>query len=356
MMIQKIWKIILASLVLGTICGGLWIFLRDTFFLVLPSESESRVIMQNESNGDDAKDTIFINEDDFLVQKERDVSISDDHARIIRILFGGDMNFDRYIRTKAQHNGYDAIFSQIKNVIDEHDCMIANLEGPITEHASVSQYSKIGTSENYRFTFEPVVADVLAAHRVCAVNIGNNHIGNFGREGIDRTKELLDERGIAYIADTGDPQEIRSRIIDMNGVHVGLVNYNAFVEDAYEHTLTDIADVRSDSDIVIVYAHWGVEYQSTARQAERVIAQTCIDAGADLVIGSHPHVIQNSEEYKGKKIYYSLGNFIFDQYFRPETMQGMLVSVTYDADHDIMSFREYAITMESTGITRLSTN
>jgi poly-gamma-glutamate synthesis protein (capsule biosynthesis protein) len=232
--------------------------------------------------------------------------------------------------------------------------MIANVEGPVTDNASVSQDSVMGSSDNYRFTFDPASLDALVAHDTCAVNIGNNHIENFGREGITQTKKYLQQRKIAYIGDTGDVQEERARVVLVNGVRVGLVNYNAFVADAYEHAHADLAEIVPQSDVVVVYTHWGVEYATEARTQEREMARAFIDAGADLIIGSHPHVVQNIEEYKGKEIYYSLGNFVFDQYFQPETQKGLLVGVTYDKKRDTLSFRDYAITLQRTGQTVLT--
>ena len=284
-----------------------------------------------------------------MQDKEHVVVSEDEQEQIVHILFGGDMNFDRYLRTIASRKGYPYLLDGVKSVTDEYDCMIANLEGPVTDNESVSQDSIMGSSDNYRFTFDPASLDALAAHRTCAVNIGNNHIGNFGHEGITQTKEYLQQKKIAYIGDTGDAQEDRARVVMVRGVRVGLVNYNAFVTDAYEHAHADLAEIVPQSDVVVVYTHWGVEYATEARTQEHEMAQAFIDAGADLIIGTHPHVVQNTEEYKGKKIYYSLGNFVFDQYFQPETQKGLLVGVTYDKKSDTLSFRDYAIILQRTG-------
>ncbi len=274
-------------------------------------------------------------------------------TRPATIIFAGDMNFDRYIRQTAEHNGYDSIFTHIRDVMYESDCVFANLEGPITEHGSVSQGSAFGSAQNYQFTFDPVIRDTLKNMNVCAVNLGNNHIHNFGDDGIYSTKKFLEEKEFLYVGDTGLAEEKRYDVITINDIKIGVVNYNAFVVQSPEHARADMIEIKDQSDFVIVYTHWGVEYASVPRSMERALAHELIDAGADAIIGSHPHVVQETEEYKGKMIYYSLGNFVFDQYFRAETQKGLLVAVTFDKEHDTLTFRDYAVCMKNTGQTVL---
>lgn len=274
-------------------------------------------------------------------------------TRPATIIFAGDMNFDRYIRQVADQKGYEHIFTSVRDVLTEGECVFANLEGPITESRSVSQGSAPGSAENYRFTFDPVVRDTLKNMNVCAVNLGNNHIHNFGDDGIYSTKKFLEEKEISYVGDTGQTEEKRYDVITINDIKIGIVNYNAFVAQSQEHVRADMIAIKDQSDFVVVYTHWGVEYASVPRSMERALAHELIDAGADVIIGSHPHVVQETEEYNGKMIYYSLGNFVFDQYFRTETQKGLLVAVTFDKEHDTLIFHDYAVCMKNTGQTVL---
>jgi poly-gamma-glutamate synthesis protein (capsule biosynthesis protein) len=292
----------------------------------------------------------YVTFDDLGATKE-DESKMTQEVHPVTILFAGDMNFDRHIRQKARQNGYDDILVGVRDVMRESDCAFANLEGPVTENASVSEGSAFGSAQNYQFTFDPQVVNVLKNTNICAVNIGNNHINNFGNEGIQSTKKFLEEKGIAYVGDTGLSGEKRFDILHIGGIAIGVVNYNAFVPDAREHAFADLATVKNESDFVVVYTHWGVEYATQSRNVERGIAHALIDAGGDVIIGSHPHVVQDSEKYNGKEIYYSLGNFVFDQYFRPETQKGLMVGVTFDKEHDTMTFREHTVCMKNTGQT-----
>ncbi len=93
--------------------------------------------------------------------------------------------------------------------------------------------------------------------------------------------------------------------------------------------LETVRDLASSSDYVVVNIHWGIEYQSKHGQIQQDLAHKLVDAGADAIIGHHPHVVQGSEVYKGKPIFYSLGNFIFDQYFSVETQRGLAVGLSF---------------------------
>jgi poly-gamma-glutamate synthesis protein (capsule biosynthesis protein) len=119
-------------------------------------------------------------------------------------------------------------------------------------------------------------------------------------------------------------------------------------------TLQDIQNVKQEKiDRLIVYTHWGKEFTDVPEADIRNLAHQFIDAGADLIIGSHPHVIQSQEEYRGKKIYYSLGNFIFDQFFDPRTQKGLVVTAEIQAGVDGIKLQESAAQMKTSGQTVL---
>ena len=272
----------------------------------------------------------------------------------VTILFGGDMMFDRYIRQMSDGKGYDHIMEDLSSTLHTADLVVANLEGPVTENESRSLYSEIGSYDNYIFTFDPAILETLKKNKVSLVNIGNNHIGNFGIEGVADTKRFVKEAYLNYFGDTGTPDEQRYYVKEINGQKIAFVNYNAFVQNAVANTLSDIEIVAPDADHVILYTHWGEEYVTHSREHEQMLAHQFIDAGVDLVIGSHPHVVQESEIYKGKTIYYSLGNFVFDQYFSDETRNGLMVKVNMPANEEqTLVFKEIPITLNATGQTRI---
>ena len=132
-----------------------------------------------------------------------------------------------------------------------------------------------------------------------------------------------------------------------DNLKIGFVNYNQFVPHGFAAAKEDILKARSQADLVVLYAHWGEEYRERPGQTIEEQAHQLIEAGADLIIGSHPHVIQSTELYQGKKIYYSLGNFLFDQYFSPETQKGLLVVLTIDPKTRAFSFQDLTVQMAS---------
>ncbi len=259
----------------------------------------------------------------------------------IKILFVGDMMFDRHIREVADKKGYGYIFEGVKDLLAREDLVVGNLEGPITDNQSISIKTKMDEKNNFRFTFDPMAAKVLAENNIKLVNLGNNHILNREEKGVEQTKKYLSEAGVNYFGDTGGleaklPAGSLASMKEIGGNKIVFVNYNYSSSGSEERAIEEIKKEKNQADFVILFTHWGTEYKVGDPGAQiRDLAHRFIDAGADLLIGTHPHVIQSSEVYSGKKIYYSLGNFIFDQYFQKETMEGLGVEVTINPDRSM---------------------
>jgi poly-gamma-glutamate synthesis protein (capsule biosynthesis protein) len=280
--------------------------------------------------------------------------VSQPEPESIKLLFGGDMMFDRNIRLKMEAAGTEFVLAELNELFWQYDSVIANLEGPVTDNSSRSVNSTPGSTDNFFFTFPVEIVPMLKNYNFQIVNIGNNHIHNFGNDGITQTKSNLEAGEIKYFGDSGLETKSDERVLfyPIKDKTLAFVNYNEFVPNGLNKTLADLEFVQNKADLVIVYTHWGAEYQPTANTVIQAQAHSFIDAGADLVIGSHPHVIQQSEVYEGKTIYYSLGNFVFDQYFSPETQTGMLVGVEIMPDLS-MTFEEMLVSTERTGQTIL---
>ena len=268
----------------------------------------------------------------------------------VTLLFGGDMMFDQWIRTVVRTKGASYPLAPLRETFLGADAVIANLEGPITTNDSVSETSEIGSRDNYVFTFDPSVATMLKDFNIVA-SIGNNHILNFKDEGAMETEKYLRGAGVGYF---GSPLAGESRILVKNirGFRVAFVNYNQFVSGGEAKALEDIKAAKGEADFTILYAHWGTEYVP-ATDREKELAHEFIDAGADLVIGSHPHVVQEHEVYNGKTVYYSLGNLVFDQYEKDETKNGLLVSVVIDPKTRGYEISEKPVIMGTNGQTRV---
>lgn len=261
------------------------------------------------------------------------------------ITFGGDMLFDRSIRAAMGKKGGGFIFSCIDGVLTKADFVVANLEGPITAFESRSLDTEPGSPDNLTFTFPTSTAPLLFAHNIKLVNLGNNHSKDFGEAGIHSTVSALRDAGVAYI---GDPFENRVAKSIVNSVPLVFISYNEFGGNVSE-VLSHIVSEKSGGYMPVVYAHWGDEY-TVANNAQRAVARQFVDAGAELVVGSHPHIVQEHEVYRGKHIYYSLGNFIFDQYWEESVRQGLLLEIVFGAS-GVQSIREIPIHLERDGRT-----
>jgi hypothetical protein len=250
------------------------------------------------------------------------------HDTVVRVLVGGDVMLDRTVRSRAEAEGYDYLIEPLLSLMHDHDIVVFNLEGPITDHDSVSLTSVVGEPANTQFTFSPTVATWLAKHDVIA-HVGNNHINDFGTEGVRKTIHYAREAGAVLFGDAGTalPTHTMQRVGDLT---FGLVSYNQFVGGSFARAVETLTSLRPNVDVLIVYAHWGDEYVAAPRASVRIWAGAFVDAGADLVVASHPHVVGAREHIAGVPVYYSLGNLVFDQYWNDEVRCGALLSVAID--------------------------
>jgi poly-gamma-glutamate synthesis protein (capsule biosynthesis protein) len=251
----------------------------------------------------------------------------------------GDMMLSRTVAAQMRLKGFDYPFQKMKMLLDSGDIIFGNLETPITA-------GRIIKPGDMTFRADPGVETFLAEAGFDVVSLANNHLMNFGERGLNDTLAALDTAGIKY-AGAGINAEAAHRptIIRANGIDFIFLAYDArdIVPVSYEATadrpgiaIMDIARVTEDvraaktnGNVVVVSMHGGVEYAPRPSQEQINFAHAAIDAGADLVLGHHPHVVQTVEKYKGKVIFYSLGNFIFDQTWSRETQDGLTVKLTF---------------------------
>ncbi len=268
----------------------------------------------------------------------------------ISIVFAGDINFDRYVRKQALIKGnYNYIFDSVRELFQSSEYVVANLEGPITDNDSISMNSEIGSTSNYFFTFPIETAQVLKDQNINLVNIGNNHIHNFGIDGLDQTKRHLSTANVEYFGHV-DANETNfnneSKVIEVSGYKILMLNYNQFIDTNLAQLHQFISSQDSQYDLILLYTHWGLEYNLEANTVMEELAHGFVDSGVDVIIGSHPHVVQQSEVYRGKTIYYSLGNFVFDQYFDTAVRQGLLVKLEINPNTGELVFTEYPTFIE----------
>ncbi|MDD2899489.1 MAG: CapA family protein [Desulfuromonadaceae bacterium] len=216
--------------------------------------------------------------------------------------------------------GYDYPFSGVRKVLASADINCANLESPIA--ADGEEY----TDKKYRFRADPTVAGAIRAAGFNLVTLANNHSMDFGGDALAETRQHLSDKGIASIgAGKNISDARRMALFTIKSKRLAFLAYSltqpfeffAGLEHpgtapGYEKLVTaDIASARKQADYVIVSFHWGKEALSTVQQYQQSMARKSIEAGADVIIGHHPHVLQGIEHYRNGLIFYSLGNFVF---------------------------------------------
>lgn len=276
----------------------------------------------------------------------------------IKIVFVGDIMLDdlpgKYIK-----DGNDP-FASFSSLFKSADLTIGNLE-------CVVGTTGIAEEKPYILRAHPRVLPLLKKY-FSALSLANNHSGDFGPTAFAAMLDLLDTSGIKYFGGGRNLQEAYAPIIfDLKGKRIALLAYNLFFPRSFE-ALEDRAGsawgeddyVREGirrarhihkADIVITYPHWGWENEKLASANQVALAHLMIDSGADAVIGGHPHVTQNIEIYKGKTIFYSLGNFVFDSFDTEDTNTGWAVEMTIQPDTTI-SWKIFEAKLDGNGIPR----
>ena len=235
----------------------------------------------------------------------------------ITFMIGGDAMFGRYIAYKFRNNLTRSIENLGERFFGGTDASIINLEGPISTYPVLINIDP----ENLVFNFPPETANVLKWLNLNAVSLANNHALNAGYSGLQNTQKVLSQKGIVAI---GDPNHLGLQEFSQGNSKLTILTIN--VSGTSTNISEPIRQAKENNSFVIVFPHWGSEYAQTHNSSQSRLAHQWIDAGADLIVGSHPHVIQDAEIYNNKPIIYSLGNLLFDQTFSRETQQGLVLA------------------------------
>jgi poly-gamma-glutamate synthesis protein (capsule biosynthesis protein) len=238
-----------------------------------------------------------------------------------KIFMAGDIMLGRYVETLMNKFGEDYPFEKISNVYTDSDIVFGNLEGPI----STNHYQ---TPDNVMvFSFKPETGSIIKRNGFNLVTLANNHTFDRADIGLNDSKFHLDEAGVDYF---GHPKLVDDFLeTKVNGheiVFIGL--HDTFLNDLdHDEAVRVVKEFKDKKKFVFVSIHWGSEYKPVSNKREQDFAHRLVDSGADVIIGHHPHVVQEIEEYNGSLIFYSLGNFIFDQYFSKETQEGLTLTM-----------------------------
>lgn len=232
----------------------------------------------------------------------------------VTLLITGDVMLGRQVGIEmVKRNDFLWPFHRTTDLLAGADLTLANLETPIVTGCPFS-------SEGMVFCADPRVAEGLAQAGIDGVSLANNHAYTYGEAGFDETLSYLRQAGV-------EPIPAGTLVVNtVDGLQIGILSFND--SDALLDVNWATAVVKESShqvDVLIGLIHWGVEYQAEPTDRQREVGHALIDAGMDVIIGAHPHRVQPVEEYGGKLIVYSLGNFVFDQMWWDETRLGGVV-------------------------------
>jgi len=259
------------------------------------------------------------------------------HAAPVRLVFVGDIMLDDG-PGRSIAAGRDPL-APFAAALRDADYTLGNLE------CALSDLGQAYVGKNYSFRAAPAAVEVLK-DRFDAVSLANNHSGDYGTAAFLDTLRRLDDAGIRRFGGGANLAEAHAPLwIERQGLRIAVLGYNEFKPRSFEagaarpgvawsedsQVLADIRAARAaGADLIIPFMHWGWEREARPSPRQRQLARRMIDAGADVVVGSHPHVTQTVEYHRGKLIVYSLGNFVFDGFDYPEAQRGWLLRVKLD--------------------------
>jgi poly-gamma-glutamate synthesis protein (capsule biosynthesis protein) len=258
----------------------------------------------------------------------------------ISLIAVGDVSFSRGVERafkKADDINYPLL--KIRDYFKTADLVFGNLETPITKGAEIPDFEMI-------FRSNPGTEQALKKASFSILSLANNHTPNFGESGLIDTFNYLDDAGIEYVGAGRNTKEANQPVfIEKEGIKLAFLAYNDndVVPNSYEaledragtafmridKMIKAVKEAKKEANFVIVSMHSGIEYVNEPNNSQVNFARAAIDSGADLIIGHHPHVVQVMEKYKDKFIFYSLGNFIFDQPQSLETREGIAIKVYF---------------------------
>jgi poly-gamma-glutamate capsule biosynthesis protein CapA/YwtB (metallophosphatase superfamily) len=273
----------------------------------------------------------------------------------VRLVACGDVIPGRHVAEKMAQHGVLYPFERVAPYLKGADIVYANLECPLSDRVE-PPYTGM------EFVAPTKTADGLKLCGIDVVSLANNHSTDFGPEVFADTLEVLKENGIEYVGGGTDADEAFTPVyLEANGVRFAFLNYNAVngptVDGAVGATDTragvaniqlepyspddpddfdlveqQVGEAAKNADVLVACFHWGPEEVYEPNQSMVKMAHTACDAGADLVIGTHPHSVQSVEYYNGSFIAYSLGNFVFDQMFSTQVREGIVLDCTFGGD------------------------
>lgn len=265
--------------------------------------------------------------------------LSTPSSDVTRVLLGGDVMLGRSVTVQTLDRERDPSypFDNMQKLFSLSDLIVFNLENPVVEKCPRRNSGMV-------FCAPPEMLEAFKGHNIL-VNLANNHTLNYGMEGYTETKKHLGDINIPYT----DSKTFHT--MDINGTTFGFLGFdkaqqsNPALSDAEKKLLTESSQ---KVDILLISIHWGVEYQKHPLEGQKRLAQELVNLGADIIVGHHPHWVQDIEMIGEVPVYYSLGNLVFDQMWSEETRKGLLILLTVK-NKKIVSEEKYPTYIQNLG-------
>ncbi len=244
------------------------------------------------------------------------------------VFFVGDIMLGRVVETKMESYGTRYPFEGVLEDVFQPDVSIGNFEGVVTEtHVHTPPFT-------FQFSIKPEYLTLLKTIGFDVLSLANNHSLDYGTSSLAYTQTLCTSYGLVCGGSPKNTTQYQTVLHKVGTQTAGIMFlHTLYGQPDTETIISKLAELRKTTDVQIAYVHWGEEYALTHNATQEKLAHMLIDNGVDVVVGHHPHVVQDVELYSGKPIVYSLGNFIFDQYFSDEVQEmiGVHMSILDDS-------------------------
>jgi len=245
----------------------------------------------------------------------------------VSFLFVGDLMLGRHVEKLSLLYGFEYPYKNISTMLQSADYTVGNFEGTVpSKHKPTEAYT-------LQFSFADDAFHQAAVSGFDILSLANNHSDDFGIDGYENTKNLC---SLYEIVCTGHPSAVGEESVSYlhsNNETIAMISIDGTDKLSTTSIQKLLTQVERKSDLQFVYIHWGDEYKLYNNHIQQTLAHFFIDNGVDLVIGHHPHVVQNLEIYRGKLVVYSLGNFVFDQYFSDDVQTGLMLGLEIAENH-----------------------
>lgn len=255
----------------------------------------------------------------------KNISLTSKRTDRLQMTFVGDMMMARGNQRQADHQGYDHFFKKSKYLWNKSDLVVGNLESALVTN---SKKVKQNPDKDIHLLMDPQGALAMKKAGFTTLGAANNHVGDYGRTGINQELNYLKNNNMDFIGigENAD-QSLKYQIYDVNGVKVAflavtdIIPKHTSVQNNRPGALTTqnndyldlITEASAHSDYTVVYSHWGFENGQNVTERQQDLGHKMVDAGADMVVGMHAHVLQPINKYKQGIILNGMGNFVFEQ-------------------------------------------